>query len=102
MVAPRNVFAAGVPSATGGQGSRALSRPMRVEKPAERITPQMLGESAMARRYQRGGLSTSDATDDDRRVVIAAYNRSCRRVLHMGHWHLEDGMQECLHRDRLR
>src|ERR1019366_2986341 len=42
MVAPRKVSATGVPSATGGQGRSALSRPMRVEKPAARITPQIL------------------------------------------------------------
>src|SRR5579862_2590023 len=60
MVAPRKVFATGVPSATGGQGSSALSRPMRLEKPADRITPQMLGESAIARRYQRAVQRASD------------------------------------------
>src|ERR1035438_2004395 len=59
MVAPRKVLAAGVPSATGGHGRSALSRPMRVEKPAARTTPQILGDIAMPRRYQSAVAETS-------------------------------------------
>ena len=36
-----------LPSARGGQGSRALSRPMRDEAPAERMTAQMRYELLM-------------------------------------------------------
>jgi hypothetical protein len=38
------------PGAEGGQGSNALSLPMRLDAPAERITPQILGFALMWRR----------------------------------------------------
>ena len=48
IMAPRNVLTAGTPSATGGQGSSALSRPMRVDAPAARMTPQIPAVWGMA------------------------------------------------------
>ena len=41
IIAPRKVLTAGAPSATGGQGRSALSRPIRVDSPAARMTPQI-------------------------------------------------------------
>ena len=38
------------PEAAGGQGSSALSRPMREDAPADRMTPHMLGRLSMERR----------------------------------------------------
>src|SRR6202021_3258251 len=50
MVAERNVFfVGGWPATAGGQGSRALSAPMREDSPAARITPAMLGARDMSR-----------------------------------------------------
>src|SRR5215469_7048721 len=71
-MAPRNVFTAGAPSATGGHGSNALSRPMRVEEPAVRITPQMPAACAIARRYQsRGVLRASEPAAETLSEVAA-------------------------------
>src|ERR1700722_1862845 len=50
MVAERNVsFVGGCPATAGGQGSRALSAPMREDSPAARITPAKLGARDMSR-----------------------------------------------------
>src|SRR5580693_5406473 len=50
MVAERNVFfVAAWPARAGGQGSRALSAPMREDSPAARITPAKLGARDMSR-----------------------------------------------------
>src|SRR5579862_7673451 len=38
------------PASTGGQGSNALSRPMREDSPAARITPAKLGARDMLRK----------------------------------------------------
>src|SRR5580700_7484130 len=40
------------PATSGGHGSRALSRPMREDCPAARITPAKLAARVMQRRYQ--------------------------------------------------
>src|SRR6266849_10882518 len=48
MVAETNVSPEnGMPDATGGHGSRALSEPMRVDSPAASITPHQLGARLM-------------------------------------------------------
>src|SRR5258708_10908641 len=48
MAAERNVCAeGGCPAADGGQGSSALSVPMREDSPAARITPAKLGARDM-------------------------------------------------------
>src|ERR1700722_297573 len=50
IVADRNVsFVRGCPSTAGGQGSNALSAPMREDSPAARITPAKLGARDMSR-----------------------------------------------------
>ena len=54
MVAERNVSVVVIvvaePTADGGHGSNALSRPMRVDSPAARITPQKAGVRPMRAR----------------------------------------------------
>src|ERR1700677_2499325 len=53
IAAERNVSLDGAcPVASGGHGSKALSRPMREDSPAARITPAKLAAKVMLRRYQ--------------------------------------------------
>src|SRR6202167_3220479 len=53
IAAERNVSLHGpCPVASGGHGSKALSRPMREDSPAARITPAKLAAKVMLRRYQ--------------------------------------------------
>jgi hypothetical protein len=42
------------PGSDGGQGSKALSVPMREDSPAANINPAKLGERAMLRSWQNG------------------------------------------------
>jgi hypothetical protein len=50
MALDRNVSADACPAVVGGHGKRALSRPIRKDSPAARITPAKLAASFMLRR----------------------------------------------------
>src|SRR5215475_6710128 len=49
IAAERKVSPAGFSSVPGGQESKALSRPIREDSPAAKITPAKLGDRAMQR-----------------------------------------------------
>src|SRR5450755_3698655 len=61
IAADRKVsFDGSCPSTCGGQGSSALSVPMREDSPAARMTPAKLGERAMLRKIAESGRKVSE------------------------------------------
>src|SRR5579859_3056791 len=62
IAAERNVsFEGACPATCGGQGSSALSVPMREDSPAARMTPAKLGERDMLRKIAESGEKVSEA-----------------------------------------
>jgi hypothetical protein len=61
IVAERKLSVEGVwPSAGGGQGSKALSVPMREDSPAARMTPAKLTDRDMVRKIAESREKVSD------------------------------------------
>src|SRR5260221_2475720 len=80
IAAERNVsFEGGSPASFGGQGSRALSVPMREESPAARITPAKLGNRAMLRTITESRGKVSEPRHSD--LVVFLFQDLGGRVL---------------------
>src|SRR6185437_4627562 len=88
MLAERNVSVRAMRGSEpcGGQGSRALSRPMRVDSPAARITPQKLGARVMRARYHEPRAREILPSPDRASLASATPVRSRLRRLRARKW----------------